>query len=82
MKMGLMLRLSEWMLLPMHKGGTFGKFSTSIGLGMYDRLAGVKKSERKKMLSKKETLAKEPLVKKEGLKGGGYYVDIVLTMRV
>lgn len=65
----------EWMLLPMHKGGTFGKFSTSIGLGMYDRLAGVKKSERKKMLSKKETLAKEPLVKKEGLKGGGYYVE-------
>ncbi len=43
---------------------------------MYDRLAGVKKSERKKMLSKKETLAKEPLVKKaEGLKGGGYYVE-------
>ncbi|ARJ51751.1 glycerol-3-phosphate dehydrogenase/oxidase [Staphylococcus lutrae] len=65
----------EWMLLPMHKGGTFGKFSTSIGLAMYDRLAGVKKSERKKMLSKKETSAKEPLVKQEGLKGGGYYVE-------
>ncbi|MBI5974942.1 glycerol-3-phosphate dehydrogenase/oxidase [Staphylococcus canis] len=65
----------EWMLLPMHRGGTFGKFSTSIGLAMYDRLAGVKKSERKKMLSKKETLAKEPLVKKKGLKGGGYYVE-------
>ncbi|WP_214537863.1 glycerol-3-phosphate dehydrogenase/oxidase [Staphylococcus pseudintermedius] len=65
----------EWMLLPMHKGGTFGKFSTSIGLGMYDRLAGVKKSERKKMLSKKETSAKEPLVKQDGLKGGGYYVE-------
>lgn len=40
----------EWMLLPMHKGGTFGKFSTSIGLGMYDRLAGVKKSERKNVI--------------------------------
>ncbi|WP_412520467.1 glycerol-3-phosphate dehydrogenase/oxidase [Staphylococcus simulans] len=65
----------EWMLLPMHKGGTFGKFSTSIGLAMYDRLAGVKKSERKKMLNKKETLEKEPLVKKDGLKGGGYYVE-------
>ncbi|EJD5751058.1 glycerol-3-phosphate dehydrogenase/oxidase [Staphylococcus pseudintermedius] len=65
----------EWMLLPMHKGGTFGKFSTSIGLAMYDRLAGVKKSERKKMLSKKETSAKEPLVKQDGLKGGGYYVE-------
>lgn len=65
----------EWMLLPMHKGGTFGKFTTSIGLAMYDRLAGVKKSERKKMLNKKETLEKEPLVKKKGLKGGGYYVE-------
>lgn len=65
----------EWMLLPMHKGGTFGKFSTSIGLRVYDFLAGVKKSERRSMLSAQETLAKEPLVKKEGLKGGGYYVE-------
>ena len=59
----------------MHKGGTFGKFSTAIGLTMYDRLAGVKKSERKKMLSRQDTLDKEPLVKQEGLKGGGYYVE-------
>ncbi|MGM0886731.1 MAG: glycerol-3-phosphate dehydrogenase/oxidase [Bacillota bacterium] len=65
----------EWMLLPMHKGGTFGKFSTSIGLRVYDFLAGVKKSERRKMLSADETLKREPLVKKEGLKGGGYYVE-------
>ena len=65
----------EWMLLPMHKGGTFGKFTTAIGLTMYDFLAGVKKSERKKMLSKQDTLNKEPLVKQDGLKGGGYYVE-------
>lgn len=65
----------EWMLLPMHKGGTFGKFTTAIGLTMYDRLAGVKKSERKKMLSKQDTINKEPLVKQDGLKGGGYYVE-------
>ncbi|MED4203410.1 glycerol-3-phosphate dehydrogenase/oxidase [Neobacillus mesonae] len=65
----------EWMLLPMHKGGTFGKFSTSIGLRVYDFLAGVKKSERRTMLSAEETLAKEPLVKRNGLKGGGYYVE-------
>ena len=32
----------EWMLLPMHKGGTFGKFTTNLGLTAYDRLAGVK----------------------------------------
>lgn len=65
----------EWMLLPMHKGGTFGPFSTSIGLRVYDYLAAVKRGERRKMLSAKETLAKEPLVKKQGLKGGGYYVE-------
>ncbi|CAH0239927.1 glycerol-3-phosphate dehydrogenase/oxidase [Peribacillus sp. YIM B13472] len=65
----------EWMLLPMHKGGTFGKFSTSIGLRVYDFLAGVKKAERRKMLSAEETLKREPLVKKVGLKGGGYYVE-------
>ncbi|MBT9286890.1 glycerol-3-phosphate dehydrogenase [Bacillus velezensis] len=64
----------EWMLLPFHKGGTFGS-STSIGLRVYDYLAGVKKSERRSMLSAKETLQKEPLVKKDGLKGGGYYVE-------
>lgn len=65
----------EWMLLPMHKGGTFGPFSTSIGLRVYDFLAGVKRSERRSMLSAEQTLAKEPLVKKDGLKGGGYYVE-------
>ncbi|WP_370223977.1 glycerol-3-phosphate dehydrogenase/oxidase [Cytobacillus sp.] len=65
----------EWMLLPMHKGGTFGKFSTSIGLRVYDFLAGVRKSERRSMLNARETLSKEPLVKKDGLKGGGYYVE-------
>lgn len=65
----------EWMLLPIHEGGTFGKFSTSIGLLVYDFLAGVKSSERRSMLSIEETLKREPLLKKEGLKGGGYYVE-------
>ncbi|WP_449539224.1 glycerol-3-phosphate dehydrogenase/oxidase [Ferdinandcohnia sp. Marseille-Q9671] len=65
----------EWMLLPLHKGGTFGKFSTSIGLRVYDFLAGVKKAERRSMLNVEQTLAKEPLIKKDGLKGGGYYVE-------
>ncbi|MDQ6422931.1 FAD-dependent oxidoreductase [Paenibacillus sp. LHD-117] len=65
----------EWMLLPLYKGGTFGKFSTSIGLKVYDFLAGVKRGERRKMLSPAEALAKEPLLKRDGLKGGGYYVE-------
>lgn len=65
----------EWMLLPIHQGGTFGKFSTSVGLMVYDFLAGVKRGERRSMLSVSETLKREPLLKQEGLKGGGYYVE-------
>lgn len=65
----------EWMLLPFHKGGTFGRYSTSLGLKVYDFLAGVKKSERRTMLSKEETIKKAPLVKREGLLGGGVYVE-------
>lgn len=65
----------EFMLLPMHKGGTFGPATTSAALMVYDFLAGVKKEERRQMLSAEETLNREPLVKKDGLKGGGYYVE-------
>ena len=65
----------EWMMLPFHKGGTFGPLTTNIGLRVYDFLAGVKKSERRKMLSADEALEKEPLVKSEELKGAGYYVE-------
>ncbi|SEI67523.1 homodimeric glycerol 3-phosphate dehydrogenase (quinone) [Bhargavaea ginsengi] len=65
----------ERMLLPFHKGGTFGPFMTSAGLAMYDRLAGVEKSERRTMLSPEETLRLEPLLNREGLLGGGHYVE-------
>ncbi|MGA9231348.1 MAG: FAD-dependent oxidoreductase, partial [Exiguobacterium oxidotolerans] len=46
----------EWMMLPLVEGGTFGSFSTSIGLRVYDQLAGVRRNERRTMLSKEETL--------------------------
>lgn len=65
----------EWMLLPIYKGGTFGRWSTSAGLRLYDYLAGVKRSERRKMLSAAEAKRREPLLREEGLKGGGYYVE-------
>lgn len=65
----------ERMLLPIYRGGTFGRLSTRMGLSIYDYLASVKRSERKKMLSKEEILELEPLVRKEGLLGGGYYVE-------
>ncbi|PSL42062.1 homodimeric glycerol 3-phosphate dehydrogenase (quinone) [Planomicrobium soli] len=63
------------MLLPFYKGGTFGPVFMSIGLRTYDLLANVKKAERRTMLDPAETLSKEPLLKRDGLVGGGYYVE-------
>ncbi|MEH7414237.1 glycerol-3-phosphate dehydrogenase/oxidase [Neobacillus drentensis] len=65
----------EWILLPIYKEGTFGKFTTSLGLRIYDYLAKVRRSERRKMLTADETIKREPLIKKAGLLGGGYYVE-------
>ncbi|QTD42253.1 glycerol-3-phosphate dehydrogenase/oxidase [Sporosarcina sp. Te-1] len=65
----------ERMLLPFHKGGTFGRFTTSAGLFAYDKLAGVRKAERREMLASDEVIQMEPLIRKEGLLGGGHYVE-------
>ncbi|PID22703.1 glycerol-3-phosphate dehydrogenase [Sporosarcina sp. P3] len=66
---------SRPMLLPIYQKGTYGKYSTSAGLLVYDLLAGVKPAERREMLTKEETAELEPLLKKERLKGGGHYVE-------
>src|SRR5699024_10473885 len=50
----------EWMLLPFHKGGSYGETMTSIGLKVYDALARVKKGERRQMLSVDDVINKEP----------------------
>lgn len=65
----------EWMILPFYRGSSLGKLTTNIGLKVYDFLAGVKKEEQRIMLSREEALAKEPLLKEEGLLGAGYYVE-------
>lgn len=65
----------QWMLLPIYKNGEIGKWSASLGLKLYDALAGVKRTERRKMLSREETLSIAPLLKREGLLGGGYYAE-------
>lgn len=67
--------IPERMLLPIVEGGSLGKYSTSLGLYVYDRLAGVEKEERRNMLSKEETLEKEPLLNQDILNGGGMYVE-------
>jgi glycerol-3-phosphate dehydrogenase len=66
---------AEPMLLPLVQNGSLGKLGASIGLSVYDLLAGVKKSERRKMLSAQETIRKEPLLRQDHLLGGAYYFE-------
>ena len=66
---------SEKMLLPIIKDGTFGKLLTSVGLMVYDILAGVERADQRKMLSKTDTLEKEPLLPNEIVEGSGLYAE-------
>lgn len=66
---------AEKMLLPIMEGGTFGKTSTSFGLWLYDQLAGVTGSDRRRMLTREETANLEPALRKKGLIGGGLYAE-------
>ncbi len=61
----------EKMLLPIVENGSFGKWSASIAISVYDYLAGVKGDERKIGLSTAEVLTDEPLLRPELIRGGG-----------
>ncbi len=69
------LVVPEKMLLPILKKGTFGKFSTSIGLWLYDLLAGVKGDDRRRMLARQATVSEEPLAERPDLLGSGLYAE-------
>lgn len=66
---------SEKMLLPLITDGTYGKILTSVGLMVYDVLAGVEKVDQRKMLTKEETQTLEPLLDEKVLEGGGIYAE-------
>lgn len=65
--------IPEKMLLPIVKGGSLGKLPASVGLYVYDLLAGVRRKERRLMLGLSETEEREPLLRKEGLLAGALY---------
>ena len=69
------LVLPEKMLMPIVENGTYGKLAASFGVMVYDILAGVKGDDRRKMLNKKETLEKAPLLNPKTLKGGCFYAE-------
>jgi len=69
------LVIPEKMLMPLVKGGTYGRISSSFGLEVYDFLANVRKEDRRHMLNKEEALAVEPLLDESILLGAGYYSE-------
>src|SRR5687768_1694177 len=69
------LVIPEKMLLPLSEKKGLGYWLTSIGLKIYDLLAGVKPEDQRKMLTKQQTLRYEPLLKKDDVKGGAIYAE-------
>jgi glycerol-3-phosphate dehydrogenase len=68
------LVVPEKMLLPLYEKKGMGYWLTSIGLKVYDILAGVKKEDQRRMLTKLQTLRYEPLLQHD-VKGGAIYAE-------
>jgi glycerol-3-phosphate dehydrogenase len=69
------LVIPEKMLLPLHEKRGLGYWLTSIGLKLYDWLAGVKPEDQRRMLTRHQTLRAEPLLREDGIKGGAIYAE-------
>lgn len=69
------LVVPEKMLLPLSEKKGLGYWLTSIGLKLYDWLAGVKPHDQRKMLSRTQTLRHEPLLRQDDVKGGAIYAE-------
>lgn len=69
------LSIPEQVLVPLTKEGSIGKLGARIGMKLYDWLAGVHRDDKHKILSPSQTLAKEPQLNPQGLKGAIYYTE-------
>ncbi len=63
------LVIPEKMLLPLSEKKGLGYWLTSIGLKIYDWLAGVRPEDQRRMLTKQQTLRYEPLLRKGRYQG-------------
>lgn len=69
------LVVPEKMLLPLYEKRGLGYWLASIGLKIYDWLAGVKPEDQRRMLTKIQTIASEPLLRHDDIKGGAIYAE-------
>jgi glycerol-3-phosphate dehydrogenase len=69
------LVVPEKMLLPLAEQRGLGYWLTSIGLKIYDWLAGVRDEDRRRMLTRAQTLRYEPLLRDDDIRGGAIYAE-------
>jgi len=69
------LVVPEKMLLPLYEKRGLGSMLTSIGLKLYDFLAGVTEADKRRMLTRNQTLKQEPLLDSKDVKGGAIYAE-------
>jgi glycerol-3-phosphate dehydrogenase len=65
-------------LVPIYRGAARGLITVRVGMWLYDLLTPGKTTERYRVLRPVETLAMEPSVRAEDLRGAGYYFDDLL----
>ncbi|MGE3825681.1 MAG: FAD-dependent oxidoreductase, partial [Bacteroidia bacterium] len=69
------LVIPEKMLLPITENGSLNMFSSSIGIYVYDVLAGVERSERRCMLTKLDSFGHDPLVYTDNLNRAALFTE-------
>ena len=62
-------------ILPVFKGDRVPRWKVSVGLTLYDILAGGSNVRRHRTLGKRDLLLAEPLIRERGLTGGAMYID-------
>jgi glycerol-3-phosphate dehydrogenase len=62
-------------VVPVYADGPVGRLKLAAGLWAYDVLAGLWNVKRHRMIGRAGTLAAEPTLRSEGLKGAGVYWD-------
>ncbi len=65
-------------LVPIYRGSTRGLIRVRIGMWLYDLLTPGKSTERSRVIRPVDTLALEPSIRADGLRGAGYYFDDLL----
>jgi glycerol-3-phosphate dehydrogenase len=62
-------------VFPVYEGDPRGLLAIKAGLWLYDLLATLRNIRRHRMLTPRSVLAREPRLRREGLRGAGFYYD-------